>query len=1177
MFQKIKNFLQSKLFLALFSLSVLFITSVFFCFWGSLIAFNDVYIFANPYLRFGIVFVLWFFIFLFFLLKPIINFFASFKNEKRSKLKALKKEANEFLFKAKRNFFISMKDAKNTWKQDIKTKNLPLIIIIGNEGAGKSTFINYSNIEYPLSDSLESYKKLHKSTTNFSLYVSKNGALLDTEGNYFSQEEFFSPQSSDELPEDDIDKNKEFLVKKHIWRSFLNFLNKNFFHSKLNGIVLIVDTKLFLTQPKEYSQNIIRYLTKRVNDCENALNLRLPIYIVFSKLDLLEGMKEFMNIFNEKIANKILGLSFSGTIDKNILDKDFKEISQSLFYAFTSMNHHIHSLEEKNKIYFFLKQLDNLFALAKNFILQLQNENSLKNNSSLRGMYFVSAYQENVPRNFLLDAVCEKYNIKKALVKTSRIKTEQSFFVKSLLEDIIFKDTPLSHVKNLLKKISFVSLAILLFLGTYFISFHFISKNINEQEKAHNALYNLNALLQNSKNYENFDINKKVELLAHLKNILSVYPQLGNEANFVDYFKIELSYKAFSKAQEFYYQLNEDVLKNTLLKEMEFILQNDNDSSTLVKTLYMYKSLFAQQYLDKNLLKIWINENWQVLSKYQISNESFLSGIDELTKINLNHFKENEQSIRTSIFKLGKTSRAERIYILLDFINYEKKRKKYNLKDDLGFAANSVFAPSSKIDLIERIYTKNGMLEFLNSLNTDIDKATQIEAFMFANKNLKTEDKNALAMAILKIYLDAYQNKWQSILHSLAPQKYNTKDGFLNELSILSKKENPVQTLLTIINSNTNLNDPLLLTQAYNLGLNASEIKNSFVNFTKVFEPYHQLNSQNKLVDAGTSALGLKTEDKNEVKLLELLSADIMRIHTKITEFTTTNTQSAEEKIIYALGKSKDTNDAFTLFNADIKKLPGGFEKYYKQLSLDAWNLIENHGISLFNTAWFDEVYTPFINNIALLYPFNETSSEELSIDAFKSFFGKNGTLNRFLNKYFNGVLIKRKNSYSVKNELSSKMNFSKDFLNFISTANVLSNLMLNANDNIKVSYTLKSLDLSADFSFIEFGYNNLSTKYDHTLNTNLAIIAEHFNHSSNLNFTAYNYANSNLSYQKNYKGEWAWYRFANENKKANNYGFIFENNTKMYFDFALIGDIHTIITTLKSLKITENVTGNAK
>ncbi|WLR40893.1 hypothetical protein P3269_02920 [Campylobacter jejuni] len=171
--------------------------------------------------------------------------------------------------------------------------------------------------------------------------------------------------------------------------------------------------------------------------------------------------------------------------------------------------------------------------------------------------------------------------------------------------------------------------------------------------------------------------------------------------------------------------------------------------------------------------------------------------------------------------------------------------------------------------------------------------------------------------------------------------------------------------------------------------------------------------------------------------------------------------------------------------------LPNDLERYYSQLSNYSWNFIENHGISLFNTAWINEVYNPFVNDIAPYYPFNDESVADLSMDSFKTFFGRNGTLNSFYKKYLNNVLVKRKNNYSINSQFASKLNFSKEFLDFITNAGNLSSLILNGNDNIKVNFTIQSLDLSADFSFIKLGYDNKNIQYDHTLNQTLQIVAE--------------------------------------------------------------------------------------
>ncbi|EAK1489560.1 type VI secretion system membrane subunit TssM, partial [Campylobacter jejuni] len=180
----------------------------------------------------------------------------------------------------------------------------------------------------------------------------------------------------------------------------------------------------------------------------------------------------------------------------------------------------------------------------------------------------------------------------------------------------------------------------------------------------------------------------------------------------------------------------------------------------------------------------------------------------------------------------------------------------------------------------------------------------------------------------------------------------------------------------------------------------------------------------------------------------------------------------------YALGGNKDANDPFAVFQMNIKKLPNDLERYYSQLSNYSWNFIENHGISLFNTAWINEVYNPFVNDIAPYYPFNDESVADLSMDSFKTFFGRNGTLNSFYKKYLNNVLVKRKNNYSINSQFASKLNFSKEFLDFITNAGNLSSLILNGNDNIKVNFTIQSLDLSADFSFIKLGYDNKNIQY---------------------------------------------------------------------------------------------------
>lgn len=87
--------------------------------------------------------------------------------------------------------------------------------------------------------------------------------------------------------------------------------------------------------------------------------------------------------------------------------------------------------------------------------------------------------------------------------------------------------------------------------------------------------------------------------------------------------------------------------------------------------------------------------------------------------------------------------------------------------------------------------------------------------------------------------------------------KYNTKEAMLNELDILSK--------LKIVSSNTNLS-------------------------------------------VGNIEVG---KSSDEEKILDTINTDITNMSNKIMDFSANNNQSAEEKISYTLGGSKDANDGF--------------------------------------------------------------------------------------------------------------------------------------------------------------------------------------------------------------------------------------------------------------------------
>ena len=943
----------------------------------------------------------------------------------------------------------------------------------------------------------------------------------------------YQPTATEELPEDDVDKNRDYLLKKSIWSEFLHFLKRNDFNARLSGAVLIIDTKKFLEGTQEYFDELIRYMIKRVNDCEKHLNIKFPIYIVFSKLDLIDGMGDYFRLFNEDVANKALGINLDPNFSKQSLETELKGLSESLFKHLMSKNSISHLLEDKKRSYLFLKQLDNFFALVKDFVTKLSSQNALKNSSTINGIYFVSAYQENIPINYLTNTICDRYNIKKPLLRAVNNYSKQSYFVKSFLKEIAFKANlnKFGAQNRFTKFVNFVLAAILcagVYLGSSFI---LDTKNIKEQ----NAINNANKISSylDGKKYKDLSPTQKIELLNLLKQSLNDYPRIFSGDTKFEYITLDTSYKGFTPVKALYYDLNADFFKNTVLTEMENILKNEIDPDKLIKAFYMYDSLFDKDYTNVDLFKIWISTNWDKFEKYGVAKDEFLAHIEAILKAeNLNITADTvAQSIANT--RLSPVQRAQRLYYILEFISFKDDKSFYDIKKDVE-NLYAVVQEKEAFRPFNKIYTKENLRDFLSKLSSNIDQTAGIESWLMETnsslKDISSNDKKELSIAVIELYLQNYADKWSQILREIEPNEFTTKKEVIEELDILSKRENPLNSLIKLTNQNTNLNDENLLKYIYSLGFASSEIKRVFSDFSAKFTNYHALNSND---------------------LLDIISNDVTSVYKKVSDYNFEMLQSNDDKIVYAINGIKNENDPFVVLNNDAKKLPDELNEYYQKLSTLAWKQVENGASALLSTAYRDDVFDDFESLIKPFYPFNEQSPKAVSIEEFKRFFGKNGTWNSFYDRYLKQILSKTADGYKIRPKYVKELRFSRDFLKNIAYIDRISNLMLDSNDELKLNYNLKAVDLSANFSHINISYSNNSLTYDHTIASNLIVSSKNFDISTQFKFNAVSSTGSERK-ELSFDGEWGWYKIL----KASNFSSVgvstlnFDGRRDSYFGF---------------------------
>jgi len=104
----------------------------------------------------------------------------------------------------------------------------------------------------------------------------------------------------------------EPLARKHerLWLHLLTWLSEHRRRQPLNGLVLTVDlawlSHASVAERKAYAQ----LMRARLQEVSATMNTRLPLYVTFTKLDLLRGFDVVYEQLDKEARDAVLGVTF---------------------------------------------------------------------------------------------------------------------------------------------------------------------------------------------------------------------------------------------------------------------------------------------------------------------------------------------------------------------------------------------------------------------------------------------------------------------------------------------------------------------------------------------------------------------------------------------------------------------------------------------------------------------------------------------------------------------------------------------------------------------------------------------------------------------------------------------------------------------------------------------------
>lgn len=323
-------------------------------------------------------------------------------------------------------------------KGDAYLFELPWYVIIGPPGAGKTTILKNSGLDFPLARTLGSDPVAGLGgTRHCDWWFTEQGVLIDTAGRYTTQESNASVDSA-------------------AWRGFLDLLKTHRGRRPLNGVILAISLSDILMQNQAERKRHVAALRARLQELTKTFGLELPTYLLITKCDLVPGFSEFFDGLNETARAQVWGMTFP--LDLNLqtklaeaFDRNFRELSERLEQMMRERAHAERSLARRGRIYLFPKEFAGLRRDLASFVNEVFKPSRFEAQSKLRGVYFTSGTQEGTPIDRVLAAFGRSFGLSSAQ-RAPFSGQGKAFFVNRLLTEVVFEEQGLVGVDRKLER-----------------------------------------------------------------------------------------------------------------------------------------------------------------------------------------------------------------------------------------------------------------------------------------------------------------------------------------------------------------------------------------------------------------------------------------------------------------------------------------------------------------------------------------------------------------------------------------------------------------------------------------------------------------------------------------------------------------------------------------------------
>lgn len=694
---------------------------------------------------------------------------------------------------------------------------LPWYIMIGPPGAGKTTAIVNSGLKFPLAERM-GVRAVGGvgGTRNCDWWFTNEAVLIDTAGRYTTQD-------------------SDAAADARAWSGFLDILKKYRTRQPINGAMVAISLSdlSLLDEPSRRAHALA--IRKRLAELRERLGVRFPVYVLFTKADLIAGFQEFFETLGKEGREQVWGFTLpfeakaGGEAPLARFDPEFDALLGQLNNQSLERMQQETDPQRRSLIHGFPQQLASLREVARDFLTDIFEESRFEERQILRGVYFTSGTQEGTPIDRLMMGMARAFGIGRQAIGSGQGQG-RSYFLTRLLQGVIFPEAGIvSHDDRVERRYRWIvrgglatAAAVLLALGTVWTISYLGNRELVARAEAQVLQYQ--TLLATVPVNPVADTNL-VQVVPAL-NVLRDMP--GNPAQGDPSPPTELTWGLYQgdaigneAGQTYRAALNRLLLPRILLRLEEQIAASLQEPDLLYEVLKVYLMLGGQGPMDTDFVTGWlVKVDWeQILFPGETNAQMRADLAGHLGHLLANPMEDYSGRLNGPLVEqaqdiLAQTPVATRVYRGIVTSQAARALPVWRVSDAGGPNASRVLVrPSGELlstGGVDGIYTYRGFHSVFLPSVAGVAKQVAGEAWVLGSRaavTLTEQNITNIARDVMSLYYADYIANWNRILGDIDIIPAQNLADATAIINVVSGPTSPIAFVLKSISDETRVTE----------------------------------------------------------------------------------------------------------------------------------------------------------------------------------------------------------------------------------------------------------------------------------------------------------------------------------------------------------------------------------